>query len=375
MFTANDHALMARAVRLAERGRFWARPNPHVGCVLVRDGVVVGEGFTQPAGGAHAEVMALNAAGETASGSTAYVTLEPCGHFGKTPPCAHALVKAGVVRVVAGLQDPNPRVDGGGFAYLQEHGVAVAHGLLAAAVEEQLAGFLARQRRGKGRVRIKLAMSLDGRTAMASGDSQWITGPAARRDVQRLRAASCAIITGVGTVLADDCALTVREDELPGCLLPEASRRALRVVLDSKLRTPATSRVLAGPQPKLLVHRAGVESPKALEDVPKIPVPSNDDGIDLAELLEALSQRECNEILVESGPSVAGAFLRQGLADELVVYLAPKLLGSRARPLFDLPLDRMADSLALKLVEQRQVGGDLRLRFHPTEHADPKDPD
>ena len=356
--------MMARAVQLAERARYWSRPNPHVGCVLVRGGAVVGEGHTQPAGGNHAEIEALRAAGAAAQGSTAYITLEPCAHHGRTPPCADALVTAGVERVFVAIEDPNPRVSGGGFARLREAGVEVHVGLLAGAVEKQLAGFLARHRRGRGRLRLKLAMSLDGRTAMASGESQWITGPAARRDVQRLRAASCAIVTGIGTVLADDCSLTVREAELPEARLPPPARRALRVVLDSQLRTPPAAAVLAGGQRSLIVHDAAAEGPEDRPGCEHLAVPAaGNGGLHLDAVLDALARRECNEILLESGPSLAGAFLRAGLVDELIVYTAPKLLGSAARPLVELPLHDMASAVTLERIDQRLIGHDQRSVF------------
>ncbi len=377
-FNALDQAMMARALRLAAQGRYWARPNPHVGCVIALGESVIGEGFTQPAGGAHAEVMALGAAGDSARGATAYVTLEPCAHHGRTPPCADALVAAGVARVVVALEDPNPLVSGNGVQRLREAGVAVDVGLQAAAVEEQLAGFLARHRRGRGRLRIKMASSADGRTAMASGESQWITGPAARRDVQRLRAESCAIVTGIGTVLEDNCALTVRDAELPGLRLPEPERRALRVVLDSSLRTPPGAAVLSAGQGTLLVHDERAEVPEHLRDYPRLPLPEAGGGaagganqtvgdgaagLPLRAVLEHLAERECNEILLESGAALAGAVLREGLADELLLYQAPKLLGSRARPLFDLPLDQMGEALEMTLLERRHVGADLMQRF------------
>jgi diaminohydroxyphosphoribosylaminopyrimidine deaminase/5-amino-6-(5-phosphoribosylamino)uracil reductase len=366
VFTATDHALMARALRLAERARCWARPNPHVGCVIARGDQILGEGFTQPAGGNHAEVEALAQAGSAAAGATAYVSLEPCSHHGRTPPCATALAEAGIARVVAGLGDPNPKVAGTGFATLRSAGVSVEEGLLREQVEEQLAGFLLRHRRGRGRLRAKLAMSLDGRTAMRSGESQWITGPAARRDVQRLRAASCAVISGIGTVLADDCALTVRDGDLDSSLLlPVPERRALRVVVDSGLRSPAGARVLQGSQPVLLAHRADAAVPDALRVHERLALPDAAEGIDLAALLDALAARECNEILLESGPLLAGALLRAGLIDQLLVYVAPRLLGSDARPLLDLPLTRMAEAVDLQLLEQRRVGEDLRLTFAP----------
>lgn len=362
MFTALDHEYMARAIRLAENARYWARPNPHVGCVLVRDGAIVGEGFTSPAGGAHAEVNALSQAGSAAHGATAYVSLEPCSHHGRTGPCAVALIEAGVSRVVAALEDPNPQVSGSGFDVLRSAGITAQSGLMTTQVEQQLIGFLHRHRRGFGRVRAKLAMSLDGRTAMASGESQWITGPAARADVQRLRAESCAIVTGVGTVLQDDCALTVREPLVHDLRLPDAQRRALRVVLDSALRTPETAAILSVDQRTLVLHREHQAVPAHLQAVAK-PIVATGQGLDLHAMLAHLQALECNEILLESGPSLAGAMLRAGLIDELIVYLAPRLLGSAAQPLFELPLTSMAQALDLELVEQRQVGKDLRLTF------------
>lgn len=356
---------MARALRLADRGKYWARPNPHVGCVLVKDFSMVGEGFTQPAGGDHAEVVALKAAGDAARGSTAYVTLEPCAHYGRTPPCSAALIAAGVSRVVVGLRDPNPKVDGGGISDLMGAGIDVTEGLMADQVELQLAGFLARQRRGTPRLRIKLAMSLDGRTAMASGESQWITGPAARRDVQKLRGESCAILTGVGTVLADDCALTVRDSFFDEELLPVPALRALRVVADTHLRTSSSAAVLSGDQPCLLLHAAGAPCDDSLGPFDRLAVPHDARGLLPAGILQALSERECNEILLESGPTLAGAMLQSGLADQLIIYMAPVLLGSTARPLVSMSLDNMADAYRLKLVDRRQLGDDHRFVFEP----------
>ncbi|MFT4769113.1 MAG: diaminohydroxyphosphoribosylaminopyrimidine deaminase [Glaciecola sp.] len=365
MFSALDDQFMARALRLADRGKYWARPNPHVGCVLVRDSTIVGEGFTRPAGGDHAEVVALRAAGDAARGSTAYVTLEPCAHTGRTPPCSQALIKAGVVRVVVALRDPNPKVDGGGLKDLVAAGVDVTEGLMADQVELQLAGFLARQRRGRPRLRIKLAMSLDGRTAMASGESQWITGADARRDVQRLRAESCAILTGTGTVLSDNCALTVRDAFFDDELLPRPERRALRVVADTHLRTPPDAAVLQGAQPSLLMHAQDAECPESLVGSNRLALPVIGGRLAPAEILSALAAMECNEILLESGPTLAGAMLQSGLADQLIIYMAPVLLGSRARPLLELPFDRMADALKLSLVDRREIGADQRFVFEP----------
>lgn len=367
--TAFDTRMMARALQLAREGRYSAMPNPHVGCVLVRDGQVIGDGFTQPAGGNHAEVEALAAAGD-ARGATAYVTLEPCSHHGKTGPCTEALLAAGVVRVVAAMQDPNPQVAGSGLARLEAAGVAVECGLLQAEAELVIPGFIARMRRGRGRVRAKLAMSLDGRTAMASGESQWITGAAARRDVQRLRAMSCAVVTGVGTVLSDDCALTVRASELglPAALATRAAaRQPLRVVLDSRQQAPVRARVFSQDAPTLWCHDSAhtpiTAAPSAFTQL--LPLDCADGGLDLQALFAELNRRQCNEILVESGPRLAGALLQLGLLDELIVYMAPTLLGSTARPLLALPLEAMADKVPLHLRDVRQVGEDWRFTAVP----------
>lgn len=369
MDTFFDTQMMARAVQLARRGQYSAMPNPHVGCVLVRDGLVIGEGFTSPTGGAHAEIVALKDAGD-AAGSTAYVTLEPCSHQGKTGPCCDALIQAGVSRVVVALSDPNPLVAGAGLEKLRNAGVAVQCGLLETESRGIIPGFIARMSRGRGRVRAKLAMSLDGRTAMDSGESQWITGAAARRDVQRLRAMSCAIITGVGTVLADDCALTVRPQELDLC--PEATklasgRQPMRVVLDSRLQTPAGAKVLDGAAPTLLCHDETFATSVAVgaSAVEYLPLPRDDSGLDLQVLMKYLAGQQCNEILVESGPRLAGALLQAGLLDELIVYMAPALLGDRARPLLTLPLDNMADKVQLQWEDVCKVGADWRFTAIP----------
>ncbi|MBT4518543.1 MAG: bifunctional diaminohydroxyphosphoribosylaminopyrimidine deaminase/5-amino-6-(5-phosphoribosylamino)uracil reductase RibD [Halieaceae bacterium] len=369
MDSSFDNRMMARALQLARRGQYSAMPNPHVGCVLVRDGEVLGEGFTQPAGGAHAEIEALSAAGE-ARGATAYVSLEPCSHQGRTGPCAEALVEAGVVRVVAAMEDPNPAVAGTGLTRLREAGVVVECGLMASEAARVIPGFIARMTRGRGRVRAKLAMSLDGRTAMASGDSQWITGPPARRDVQRLRAGSCAIVTGIGTVLADDCNLSLRareldldEDEVARAI----ARQPLRVVLDSNLQIPAVARVLSAGQPTLVCHAPNVEVSAAQADTNADfqSLPRADDGLDLEALMNELGRRQCNEILVESGPRLAGAMLQAGLLDELIVYMAPTLLGDKARPLLHLPLDLMSQKIPLQIEDVCKVGQDLRLTLTP----------
>ncbi len=362
--------MMARALQLARRGMYSAMPNPHVGCVLVRDGAVVGEGFTQPAGGDHAEVQALRQAGDAARGATAYVTLEPCSHQGKTGPCADALIRAGVVSVSAAMEDPNPLVAGNGLQKLRAAGIQVECGLLESEARRVIPGFIARMSRGRGRVRAKLAMSLDGRTAMASGESQWITGAAARVDVQRLRAMSCAVVTGVGTVISDNCSLTVREDELG--LSPEEALRAsahqpLRVVLDSGLRTPPSANVLDSAAPTLLCHADQAVVPAAIiaTAVNRLPLEHDKNGLDLHGLLDFLTARQSNEILVECGPRLAGAFLREGLLDELIVYMAPVLMGSDARPLLELPLQRMTEKLPLHIEDMRRVGQDWRITVVP----------
>ena len=369
MTTEFDTRMMARALQLARRGQYSAMPNPHVGCVLVRDGQVIGEGFTQPAGGNHAEIEALQGAGD-ASGATAYVTLEPCSHTGKTGPCADALIAAGVSRVVAAMTDPNPRVAGAGLEKLRAAGVQVQVGLLEADARRVIPGFISRMSRGRGRVRAKLAMSLDGRTAMASGESQWITGPSARADVQRLRAMSCAVVTGVGTVLADDCSLTVRRDQLG--LGPEeaalASRiQPLRVVLDSSLQTPPGAKVLDDQAPTLLCHSDQIAPSSAIAatGAGQIGLGAGISGLDLHGLMAELAGRQSNEILVECGPRLAGAFLREGLLDEIIVYMAPVLMGSSARPLLDLPLDEMSRKIPLHIEDMRKVGQDWRITAIP----------
>ena len=358
-FSATDHALMARALRLAERGAYTARPNPMVGCVIARDGEVVGEGWHQRKGGPHAEVFALQAAGDRARGATAYVSLEPCAHHGSTPPCADALVAAGVVRVVAAMRDPFPSVDGAGFDRLKVAGIAVEHGLMEAQARELNRGFLARVERGRPWLRVKLAMSLDGRTAMASGDSKWISGEASRHDVQRWRARSGALLTGAGTVLADDPRLTVRLEDGSDFLPP------LRVVLDPGLATVARGRVREGNAPTLYVHAPDARLPRGL-DIDHVAVPVQGTRFDLAAVLRLLAARGINEVQLEAGATLAGAFLDAGLVDELLLYVAPVLLGPRARPLFDgLHIDAMAQRLRMRRIESTVVGEDFRLLLRP----------
>jgi len=372
--TADDLAYMARAVRLARVGFFTADPNPRVGCVLVRAGEVVGEGCHRLAGGPHAEPDAIAAAGERARGATAYVTLEPCCHQGKTPACTDALLTAGVRRVVAAMVDPNPLVAGRGVETLRAAGVEVRVGILEAEARVLNPGFIKRMGRGLPYVCCKLAASLDGRTAMASGESKWITSEAARRDVQRLRARSSAILTGIGTLLADDPALDVRlgAEELRRMQLGEPVRQPLRVLVDSRLRTPSNARMLGLPGTTLIVY----SEDRAPSDIMRLEAAGAEvykcDGsggrVDLASLLRYLARREINEVLVEAGPTLAGAFLETGLVDEIVLYLAPHLMGDAARGLFRLPgLERMRDRIELGIRELRMAGPDLRITAVPAE--------
>jgi len=373
--TSADYPFMAQALRLAERGLYTTMPNPRVGCVLVKNGEVVGEGWHIRAGEAHAEVNALAAAGESARGATAYVTLEPCSHRGKTGPCSHALVDAGVVRVVYAMEDPNPLVAGRGLDYLREAGVQVDGPLLEDDARALNPGFVKRMERRLPFVRCKMGMSLDGRTAMASGESQWVTGKKARGDVQRLRARSCVIISGIDSVLMDNSSLTVRLEELD---LPNAqdaaAKQPLRVVLDSTLRLGRKAKILAQETPILLVHNGSAENADKLADWPAhvellaLPTNSSIDGgsrINLNALLSELAKRQCNEVLVEAGATLAASFLRRGLLDEVIIYMAPKLLGSSARPLFDLPLNTMSSALPLKISDMRAVGTDWRITATP----------
>lgn len=359
-----DQQFMARAIALAAEGLYTTSPNPRVGCVLVRDGNIIGEGFHHYAGEAHAEVNAINQALD-ARGATAYVSLEPCSHTGKTPPCADALVEAGVSRVVAAMLDPNPLVAGKGLERLTAAGIVVASGVLEAQARELNPGFIKRMETGMPLVRVKMAMSLDGRTAMASGESQWITGAQARSDVQRLRARSCAIVTGIETVLADDAALTVRPAEL-GLENAEliTRRQPLRVLVDSALRVPLDAKILAGPGPRLVVSAHNdfeVEARLAEKGAEHLVLATADGQVDLAALLSLLAERQCNEILVEAGATLAGAFWQRGLVDELIVYMAPSLMGSKAKPLMVLPFDTMAQQQRLEIESITPVGDDWRI--------------
>lgn len=352
---AFDHQMMARALRLAERGTYTTKPNPMVGCVLARDGEVVGEGWHAQAGQAHAEVLALQAAGEAARGATAYVTLEPCAHVGRTGPCVDALIEAGVARVFAAMRDPFPQVDGAGFERLREAGIEVRSGLLEAQARLLNRSFFSRIERGRPWLRVKLGVSLDGRTALANGESQWITSPEAREDAHHWRARCGALLTGAGTVLADDPHLTVRLDSGDAFVPP------LRVVLDPGLATVARGNVRAGDVPTLYFHAPDIKPPRDA-GLQRQAVAASGAGLDLVAVLQELARREVNEVQVETGATLAGAFLKAGLVDELLVYIAPVLLGERARPMFDgLGIEHMADRHHLDLLETRHVGPDLRL--------------
>lgn len=374
VFSATDHALMARALRLAQRGLFTTQPNPRVGCVIARDGEAVGEGWHQRAGEPHAEVFALRGAGERARGASAYVTLEPCSHHGRTPPCADALIEAGVARVVFAAEDPNPEVAGAGIRRMREMGMAVEAGLMREAARELNRGFFSRFERGRPWVRVKLAMSLDGRTALANGDSKWITGEAARADVQRWRARSSAILTGAGTARADDPQLTVRLSDSEPHPRPNPPHeregfQPLRVVLDTRLDAlDAGAHLLDGTVPTLVLH-APAAKPKdhryRRAELAEARVDTNG-RIDLAEGLRLLADRQVNELQVEAGPALCGGLFERGLVDELLLYVAPTVLGDQERPLLTLPpLPDMAARRNLRVIEERRVGRDWRVLLRP----------
>lgn len=372
----SDYQWMSHALQLAERGRYTARPNPCVGCVIVKNQRMLGEGWHYRAGEPHAEIHALAAAGVESHKATAYVSLEPCSHYGKTAPCCQALIDAGVERVVYAMEDPNPQVAGSGIQQLRGAGIQVDGPLLEPEAHAVNPGFISRMARQRPWVRCKLAASLDGRTAMANGESQWITSPAARADVQLWRARSCAIITGIESILQDDSRLTLRAEQLP---LSNASDvlalSPLRVVLDSQLRISLDAAILKSPAPTLLVatetninrQRDKISHLKAMPMVKLLFLPEVNPGrFSLSSLLKHLaSNYACNEVLLEAGAVLAGAFLQAKLVDEIILYQAPVLLGSRARPLFDLDIQQMANKKTLNIIDIRQIGPDQRIISRP----------
>lgn len=362
LFSADDHRFMAQALQLARRGLYTTYPNPRVGCIIVKNGVVIGEGWHERAGQPHAEVFALRQASEQACGADVYVTLEPCSHHGRTPPCADALIQAGVKRVVAACLDPNPLVSGRGLECLQQAGICVQAGLLSHEARALNAGFMQSMQHKKPFVRLKMAMSLDGRTAMASGESTWITSEAARRDVQFWRAQASAVLTGVGTVLADDPALNVRLTAQDLAIQGEV-RQPVRVIVDSQLRIPPTAKLfhLAG---EVLIYTVNPDPIKhqALEQAGAKIIVLEGEHLSLPEILNHLAMQCLHEIHVECGATLAGALMAQDLVDELVIYMAPHLMGSSARPLFHLPqLARMQERIPLEIQGIRAVGKDWRI--------------
>ena len=359
-FNAFDYKCMASALQLARRGLTTTHPNPRVGCVIARDGEVVGEGWHKKAGKAHAEIHALLDAGDKAVGGSVYVTLEPCSHSGRTPPCVEALIDAKVARVVFAIEDPNPEVNGNGFQRLQKAGIEVQSGLMAAEAEDINPGFLKRMRQGRPWVRIKLAQSMDGHVALANGSSQWISGSESRADVQNWRARSDAILTGIGTVLADDPSLNVRNGK-------SASQPA-RVIIDSQWRTPVNARLLNLPGNVLIAGLKEKPVPQALRETGAdcMGLPACDGRVDMDAVLCKLAERGFNEVQVEAGATLCGTLIEQGLVDELLIYQAPIILGGTAMSPFALPrLDNMNDRVHLNWVDSRRIGKDMRFRFRP----------
>jgi diaminohydroxyphosphoribosylaminopyrimidine deaminase/5-amino-6-(5-phosphoribosylamino)uracil reductase len=361
-FSRTDHRHMARALQLARKGLTTAHPNPRVGCVLTRDGVVIGEGWHRAAGEAHAEVDAIAAAGGRAEGATAYVTLEPCATIGKTGPCTEALVRAGVARVVFAVDDPSQHTAGRRSAFLEDAGVDVAGGLMEMEARRLNEGFLMRISRRRPFVRLKVAASMDGATAMQSGESRWITGPAAREDVQTLRATSGAVMTGIGTVLADNPVLTVRDTA-------RVLRQPLRVVIDSRLRTPAAAKLLAQPGDTAVFcaddrGRATLEAAGAAV----YRVATDRGRVDLADVLLKLAELGINDVLVEAGPGLSGSLLAGGHVDELVIYQAPHMMGSETMGIITTPgWTALRHRLQLEIRDVRRVGPDLKVIARPVQ--------
>ena len=357
---------MSRALQLAQRGLYTTQPNPRVGCVLVKAGEIIGEGWHEKAGEAHAEIHALRQAGDKAIGATAYVTLEPCSHHGRTPPCVDALIAAGVARVVVAMEDPNPLVSGKGLKQLAQAGIKIESGLLEAQARELNPGFIKRMTRGLPWVRIKLAMSVDGRTAMASGESQWITGAPARQDVQKLRARSSAVMTGIGTILADDPQLDVR-------LTPEdlnskqSVQQPLRVILDSQLRCPQTARIFQSAGPIVILTTSEKEIDFASEAIQVIKLAAHNGQVDLNQALHWLAeQQQVNELHVEAGSVLCGALLQADWVDEVIIYMAPHIMGDNAKGLFHLPgIISMNQRIGLDILNIHAVGSDWRITARP----------
>lgn len=359
MFTPDDHRHMAYALELAARGLHTTTPNPRVGCVIVKDGNVVGEGWHEKAGAAHAEAIALEHARKQAAGATLYVTLEPCAHHGRTPPCVEALLKAKPARVVAAIEDPNPLTAGQGLARLRAAGIVAHVGLMEAAARELNIGFFSRMTRGTPWVRMKIAASLDGRTALADGQSQWITGTDARRDGHAWRARACAVLTGVGTVKDDDPQLNVRE--------VQTTRQPLRVVVDSRMQTPLTAKILG---PGTIIAAAGADVPRSValraKGAEVVVLPNHEGKVELPALLQELARRGCNEVHVEAGHKLNGSLIDEGLVDELLIYMAPCILGDTAQGMFHLPpLDKLAGRRKLEIMDVTRVGDDLRILARP----------
>ena len=367
-FSANDYRYMARAIQLAKKGWYSTHPNPRVGCVIVKNSEIIGEGFHRKAGELHAERNALANCSETPAGATAYVTLEPCCHHGKTPPCTEGLIEAKVASVVIAMQDPNPLVAGQGIEQLRQSGIEVRSGLLEQQAIELNRGFIKRMSKHRPFVRCKLAASLDGRTAMASGESVWISSDHSRRDVQLLRAESSAIITGVGTVLADDPSMNVRLSGQELALDDDLQvLQPLRVILDTNLQTPTDAKILNLPGDVVIFCSSDSLSAAGKyqqDNVTVISVDSSNDQVDFKQVLEVLAQRQINEVLLETGATLAGSAIQAGLVDELVVYNAPHLMGHEARGLVNLPgLENMSERVSLKLTDERRIGEDRRLTF------------
>ena len=356
MFSSDDHAYMSQALQLAERGLYSTSPNPRVGCVIVRDGKIAGSGWHVHTGQSHAEINALNVAGEAAQGATVYLTLEPCSHYGRTQPCAEALIRAKVAKVIIAMQDPNPLVAGKGVSLLKQSEINVLVGLMEEKAKDLNVGFVSRMTNNRPWVRMKIAASLDGKTALNNGVSQWITGEAARYDGHRFRARSCAVLTGIGTVLEDDPQLSVR--------FIETSRQPLRVIIDSRLEIPATAKVLRGDGELIFTASDNKERIAALKKAGAHPIilPNEKGKVDLAKMIQMLADFEINEVLVEAGSKLNGAFIRARLVDELVIYFAPHLIGNKAMGMLQLPeLTDLSEKYNLKTQDLRMVGEDIRI--------------